>query len=97
MSHLSDEQFAQERRRLVEELYRPQSPVAEAQPQDGRVDSPEGALPVPGGDSEPKLWELSPQELQARAMAALWPTDDSDHKWVPRPPVSLADYLANGI
>lgn len=93
---MSDEEFAQQRTRLVRELYRPSSPVVEAAAPDGKVDAPAGSLPAPEGAERP-LWELSPQELQAKVTAALWPTDDSNHRWVPRAPISVSDYLANGV
>lgn len=56
------------------------------------IGPPAGAIPAPEGD-EAKLWELPPEELRARLDAQLWPTDDSNHKWVPKPPMSLSDYL----
>jgi hypothetical protein len=73
-------------------------PVAESKTPKGGgrggnpIDPPAGAIPAPEGD-EAKLWELDPQDLRARLDAQLWPTDDSNHKWVPKPPMSLSDYL----
>ena len=60
------------------------------------IDPPAGAIPAPEGDEGARLWELPPEELRARLDAQLWPTDDSAHKWVPRPPMSLSDYIENG-
>ncbi|MFF3911544.1 hypothetical protein ACFYZJ_37710 [Streptomyces sp. NPDC001848] len=97
---MSDEQFAEQRRRLVQELHRPPNQLTEAKKPTNRVDAPDGALPSPEGDGEPKLWQLGPQELQARVTAALWPGDIGDnsaHAWVPRPPVTLDQYLRDGI
>lgn len=97
---MSDEEFAQLRTSLVRELHRPPNPVAEAKTPTNKVDPPAGAIPAPDGDDGPKLWELSPQELQARVTAALWPgdvADDSAHQWVPRPPLTLDQYLRDGI
>lgn len=97
---MSDEQFVEQRTRLVRELYQPPNPVTEAKTPTSKVDPPAGAIPAPEGDGEKPLWELSPQELQARVTAALWPgdvADNSAHIWTPRPPLTLDQYLENGI
>ncbi|MFJ9613473.1 hypothetical protein [Streptomyces noursei] len=60
------------------------------------MDPPDGALPAPQDEGGPKLWELSPDELRTRLDAALWPEASSAHTWVPRPPMTLSDYIENG-
>lgn len=89
---LTEAEFDQLRREAVVELRRPQNAVAEAKP----ISPPDGTLPPPEGDDGPKLWELSPDELRARLDAALWPKDDSNHRWVPKPPMSVSDYIEKG-
>jgi hypothetical protein len=67
------------------------TPVAES------VEPPNGVLPKPDGDQGVHPWEMSPQELRAAMDLELWPTDDSNHRWVPRAPMSLSDFLKSGI
>ncbi|MDJ0341789.1 hypothetical protein [Streptomyces sp. PH10-H1] len=70
--------------------------VRESRPSPGVIDSPAGAIPAPAGDGA-KMWELPPEELRAQLTNALWPTDTSRHKWVPRPAMTLDQFVRDGI
>jgi hypothetical protein len=61
------------------------------------VTPPYGTLAPPQDGDAPKPWELSPQDLRAQMDKALWPTDGPGHTWTPRPPMSLSDFVKNGV
>lgn len=108
-SKQAEDPFREIRKRAVEIYQQGQAadnkPVGEAKTPKGGgrggnpIDPPAGAIPAPEGETP--LWELSPEELRARVTAQLWPgetvADTSAHRWVPKPAVSLADYLKDGI
>jgi hypothetical protein len=61
------------------------------------VTPPMGTLQAAPDAEPPKPWELDPAALRVAMDKALWPTDDSNHTWVLRPPMSLTDFLKSGI
>ncbi|MFB6567372.1 hypothetical protein [Streptomyces noursei] len=87
----TDAEFSHLRDQAVANLLAPQNPVAEA------VDKPDGELPPPEGDDEPKPWDMTPAELRAHVTTALWPKAENAHQWAPRPPMTLDQYLKDGI
>ncbi|WP_406507640.1 hypothetical protein [Streptomyces sp. NBC_00212] len=83
----TDAEFARLRQEVLASLCAPKRVTAEA--------ASEPPTPAPAEDAPAPMWTLPPQEFSAIATAALWP--QADHQWVPRPPMTLEQYLKDGI
>lgn len=91
----TDAEFARLCQEVLDRLLKPKPVVAEAAKDEVPREEPAGKSDE--DTQSPKPWEMSPQEFGAMAMTALWPEAESAHQWVPRPPMSLDEYLRDGV